>query len=339
MYDQLGGGFHRYSTDERWLVPHFEKMLYDNALLTVAYVEGFQATGSLLYRRIVEETLDYVLREMTSPEGPFYSTQDADSEGEEGRFYVWSAEEVEQILGKERADVFGYVYDVNPGGNWEGHTILHRTKTDEQDARLVKLDVADMRRILKECRKQLFEVRSKRVWPGRDEKTLTSWNALMIAALAQAAPVLERPDDLHAASAAADFILNKMRLPDGRLLRTYSAGTEPKLNAYLEDYAFLVDALVSLYEAAFEPRWIEAACSLAEVMIKEFWDSSAGGFFFTGLSHESLIARAKDLNDSSVPSGNAMAVTGLLRLGKLTGRKDFLDKAEATLRLCRGLMA
>ncbi|HMC89649.1 MAG TPA: thioredoxin domain-containing protein [Gemmataceae bacterium] len=339
IYDHLGGGFHRYSTDERWLAPHFEKMLYDNALLSVAYLEAYQASGDASYRQVVEETLAYVLREMTSPEGPFYSTQDADSEGEEGKFYVWSAAEVEAILGKEKADIFGYVYDVNPGGNWEGHTILHRTKTDEQDARLLKLDVPQLRRILEDCKQKLLAIRSKRVWPGRDEKALTSWNALMITAFAQAAAVLQNPAYLQAATKSADFILTRMRAPDGRLLRTYSAGTEPKLNAYLEDYAFLVDALISLYEASFERRWIEAACGLAELMIQEFWDSRHGGFFFTGVSHETLIARTKDLQDSSIPSGNALAVTALLRLHKLTGQKDFLDKVEQTIRLCRGLMA
>jgi hypothetical protein len=338
IYDHLGGGFHRYSTDERWLAPHFEKMLYDNALLTVAYLEAYQATGDLSYRRVVEETLAYVLREMTSPEGPFYSTQDADSEGEEGKFYVWTTGEVEQILGKDNADIFGYVYDVNAGGNWEGHTILHRSKTDEQDARLLKLDVEEMRLTLRECRQKLFAVRGKRVWPGRDEKALTSWNALMIGALAQAAPVLNNPDYLRAATRAADFILTRMRAPDGRLLRTYSTGSAPKLNAYLEDYAYLIDALVSLYEASFEPRWIEWAYSLTDIMIREFWDQS-GGFFFTGVSHEALIARNKDLQDSSVPSGNGMAATALLRLARLTGRKEFQDKAEKTLRLCRSLMA
>jgi hypothetical protein len=338
IYDHLGGGFHRYSTDERWLAPHFEKMLYDNALLTVSYLEGYQATGDLSYRRVVEETLAYVLREMTSPEGPFYSTQDADSEGEEGKFYVWTTDEVEQILGKDNADIFGYVYDVNAGGNWEGHTILHRSKTDEQDARLLKLNVEEMRLTLRDCRQKLFAVRSKRVWPGRDEKALTSWNALMIGALAQAAPVLNNPGYLRAATRAADFILTRMRAPDGRLLRTYSAGSAPKLNAYLEDYAYLIDALVSLYEASFEPRWIEAAGSLTDIMIREFWDQS-GGFFFTGVSHEALIARNKDLQDSSVPSGNGMAAMALLRLARLTGRKEFQDKAEKTLRLCRSLMA
>jgi uncharacterized protein YyaL (SSP411 family) len=339
IYDHLGGGFHRYSTDERWLVPHFEKMLYDNALLTVAYLEAYQATGDPLYRQVVEETLGYVQREMTSPEGPFYSTQDADSEGEEGKFYVWSAQEIEQILGKERADIFTYVYDVTPEGNWEAHNILHRTRRNEQDARMLGLPEAELSRVLEESKRALFAVRSERVWPGRDEKVLTSWNGLMIGALAQAAQVLENADYSAAAARAADFILQSMRTADGRLLRTYSAGSEAKLNGYLEDYAFLLDALVSLYEASFEARWIEAALSLAHVLIEQFWDNAAGGFFYTGQNHEALITRTKDPHDSSIPSGNSMAVLALLRLSELTGQQHLRDKAEATLRLFRGLMA
>jgi uncharacterized protein YyaL (SSP411 family) len=339
IYDHLGGGFHRYSTDERWLVPHFEKMLYDNALLIVAYLEAYQATQEPLYRRVVEETLGYVLREMTSPEGPFFSTQDADSEGEEGRFYVWSAQEIEQVLGKEKANLFTDVYGASPDGNWEGHNILHRSRTDEQDARMLRVQEAELRRALEESKRELFAVRSRRVWPARDEKVLTSWNALMINAFAQAAQVFDNPNYAGAAAKAADFILRAMRTPDGRLLRTYSAGSEPKLNGYLEDYAFLLDALVSLYEATFEERWMEAALSLAQVLIEQFWDDADRGFFYTGRSHETLIARTKDVHDSSIPSGNSMAAFAFLRLSKLTGRRDLWDKAEATLRLFRGLMA
>jgi uncharacterized protein YyaL (SSP411 family) len=339
IYDHLGGGFHRYSTDERWLAPHFEKMLYDNALLSAAYLEGYQATGAASYRRVVEETLDYVVREMTAPEGFFYSTQDADSEGAEGKFFIWSAQEVEAVLGKDLAEVFTYVYDVTPAGNWEGHNILHRTKTDVQDARMLRIDEADLQRILAEARAKLFAARSDRVWPGRDEKALTSWNALMMEALAQAAQVLDRPDYLVAATRAADFLLGTMRAADGRLFRTTSSGSQPKGNAYLDDYAFLISALVSLYEATFEPRWLEAALALAEIMIDEFWDTAAGGFFYTGRSHEALIARTKDIQDSSTPSGNSMAGLGLLRLAKLTGRRPLQEKAEATLRLFSGMMA
>jgi uncharacterized protein YyaL (SSP411 family) len=338
LYDQLGGGFHRYSTDERWLVPHFEKMLYDNALLSQAYLEGYLATGEMFYRRIVERTLEYVLREMTGPDGAFYSTQDADSEGEEGKFYVWSVKEIESVLGKDAAEVFSYVYGVSAEGNWEGQNILNRGKTDEQDAKLLKIGVDELRRLLHEGRQKLLQVRSKRVWPGRDEKILTAWNALMIAGFAEAGRALEEPRYTEAAVKAADFLLGPMRSSTGRLFRTTKAGAQPKLNAYLEDYAYLVNALVSVYEATFAPRWIESALSLAEVMVEQFWDASDPGFFFTGKDHEALIARVKDLHDSSTPSGNSMAVTALLRLGRLSGRSDLLGKAEQALKAGQGLM-
>jgi uncharacterized protein YyaL (SSP411 family) len=339
IYDHLGGGFHRYSTDARWLVPHFEKMLYDNALLTLAYLEAHQATGEHFLREIVEETLAYVRREMNSPEGPFYSTQDADSEGVEGKFFVWSAADIENVLGKEAAETFSYVYDVTAGGNWERHNILHREKTYEQDARMLKMPLEELKHKLADAKRLLFEVRTKRVPPGRDEKVLTSWNALMISAFAQAAIVLDEPKYATVASRAADFVLKTMRTPDGKMLRTWHAGSQAKLNGYLEDYSYLIDALVSLYEATFEPRWIDAALDLARVMVEQFWDERDGGFYFTGRDHEQLITRTKDLLDNATPSGNAMAATGLLRLAKLTGRRDLQEKAEATLRLACGLMA
>jgi uncharacterized protein YyaL (SSP411 family) len=339
MYDQLGGGFHRYSTDERWLVPHFEKMLYDNALLTVAYLEAFQATREPFYREVVDETLAYVLREMTSPEGPFYSTQDADSEGEEGKFFVWSAREIEHVLGKDLADMFSDVYDVTAEGNWEGGNILNRSKTYEQVARLRGIPETELRASLGQAKQRLFAVRSQRVWPGRDEKVLTSWNGLMIGALASAAQVLENSAYAEGAARAASFILGRMRGSDGLLLRTYSAGASPKLNAYLEDYSFLIDGLVSLYEATGTLRSIEAALDLTEVMIAQFWDPTAGGFFYTGRDHEALLTRTKDPQDSSIPSGNSLAVTALLRLARLTGRADLQDKAETTLRLFGSLLA
>jgi uncharacterized protein YyaL (SSP411 family) len=347
IYDHLGGGFARYSTDARWLVPHFEKMLYDNALLTSCYVEACQATGEPLYREVVEETLGWVLREMTSTEGPFHSTLDADSEGQEGKFYVWPMREIEDVLGAQDGAVFNAVYGVEPDGNWHdphghgpaGANILHRVKTFAQYARLHGMAEADLRALLGRCRRKLFEVRGRHVRPGRDDKALTSWNGLMIGALAQAAQLLDRPAYPEAAGRAADFILTRMRTADGRLLRTWSAGSEPKLNGYLEDYSYLIDGLVSLYEATFGPRWLEAALELAGVMIDQFWDSEEGGFFYTGRDHEALIARGKDPHDNATPSGNAMAVTALLRLVKLTGRMDLRDKAEATLGLYRGLLA
>jgi uncharacterized protein YyaL (SSP411 family) len=339
MYDQLGGGFHRYSTDARWLVPHFEKMLYDNALLVPAYLEAFQVTGDAFYRRIVDETLGYVLREMTAPEGAFYSTQDADSEGVEGKFFVWSVAEIEQVLGKEEAQLFCSVYGVSAEGNWEGHNILNLSRPLAQEARLLQVTEDELRQRLDRSRKKLLEVRNRRVWPGRDDKILTSWNGLMIAAFAQSCQVLETPAYLDAARRAADFVLSRMRGKDGRLLRTCGAGAPAKLNAYLEDYAFLADALVTLYEASFEPRWLETALALAGIMIDRFWDDAEGGFFYTGNDHEQLIARTKDPHDSSIPSGNSMAVTALLRLAKLTGRRDLFDKAERTLHLFKPLLS
>jgi uncharacterized protein YyaL (SSP411 family) len=331
MYDQLGGGFHRYSVDERWLVPHFEKMLYDNGLLTSAYVEAFQATGNPEYARIARETCDYVLREMTSPEGGFYSAQDADSEGEEGKFYVWTSSEIEEILGADRARVFNHVYDVTPGGNFEGHSILNRPHSNwEQAAQLANVELAVLRDQLQQDRAKLLAVRNGRVWPARDDKILVSWNALMIEALAQAATPLDEPRFLQAAQNAADFLLTKLRAPGGRLLHGWAAG-QAKLPAYLDDYAYLAQALVTLYEACFDERYLTQAIILVEEMIAHFSDLDAGGFFYTADDHEQLIARNKDALDSSVPSGNAMAAMVLLRLGKLCGRSDFYDRGVSTL--------
>jgi uncharacterized protein len=338
LYDQLGGGFHRYSTDERWLVPHFEKMLYDNALLSAAYLEGYQVTGSEYYRSIVVDTLRYVLCEMTSPAGAFYSTQDADSEGVEGKFFVWTLAEIESLLGAEDAKFFASIYDVTPAGNWEGHNILHLSRGLDLEAKLLGISAKVLQARIDGCQEKLMAARSRRIWPGRDEKILTSWNALMIHSFAKAAQVLEEPVYRQAAIRAADFLLTTMRRADGRLYRTTFEGMAPKLNAYLEDYAYLIDALVTLYEATFEPRWITSALELAKVMIEQFWDETDGGFFYTGKDHETLIARSKDPHDNATPSGNAMAVTGLLRLAKLTGDANLFDKAERTLRLFRGLM-
>jgi uncharacterized protein YyaL (SSP411 family) len=347
IYDHLGGGFARYSTDERWLVPHFEKMLYDNALLTVAYSEAFRANGEPLYRTVVHETLEWVKREMTSPDGPFYSTLDADSEGVEGKYYVWTAAEIERLLGKEDADIFGSVYGIESDGNWNdphGHgpanaNILHRVKTFEQSAKLLRIPEADLAALLARCRAKLFAERAKRVRPGRDEKALTAWNGLMIAAFAEAARTFQESAYAEIAAKAADFILAKMRTPAGLLYRTWSAGSAPKLNAYLEDYSFLIDGLVGLYEAGYEPRWIASALELAQVMIDQFWDAEKGGFFFTGRDHEPLIARNKDPHDNATPSGNAMAVTALMKLVKLTGRTDLADKVSKTIQVYRGLLA
>ncbi len=338
MYDQVGGGFHRYSVDERWLVPHFEKMLYDNALLTTAYVEAFQNTGDRFFAAIAHETLDCMMKEMTSPVGAFYSTLDADSEGEEGKFYVWSEAELRDILGPDLGAFACQVWDVTECGNFEGHNILFRLRSDEQDAERLRLTLPDFLAKLNTAKRAIYAVRAKRVWPGRDEKILTAWNGLMIAAFAKAGAAFGEPRYVEAATRAADYLLDHMRTPEGRLFRTSGVGLQPKLNGYLEDYAFLADGLVTLYEATFAPKYLRAAAGLAEVMLAHFADPTGPGFFYTADDHEKLIARTKDLHDGSTPSGNAMAVTALLRLAKLCDRQDFAAKAEETLRAYRGMM-
>jgi uncharacterized protein len=334
IYDHLGGGFHRYSVDERWLVPHFEKMLYDNALLARLYLDAHKLTGKEFYRRVVEETLDYVLREMTSPEGAFYSTQDADSEGEEGKFFVWALAEIEAVLGEEDARLFSSYYGVTAPGNFEGHNILNVAHPLERAAEIEGVSVERLAEAVERGRRLLLDVRSKRVWPGRDEKTLAAWNGLMLRAFAEAGAALGREDYTDAARRNAEFLLRAMSR-DGLLLRTYKDG-EAKLNAYLEDYAYLIEGLVSLYEATFETRWLAEAKRLADTMIEEFWDAEHGGFFFTGKSHEELIRRTKELEDNATPSGNSSAAWGLLRLAELTGENDYTEKARAILRLVQG---
>ena len=339
MYDQLGGGFHRYSVDARWLVPHFEKMLYDNALLTSAYVEAWQLTRDPFYEQVARETLDYVLRKMTAAGGAFYSTQDADSEGEEGKFYVWSEVELRDVLGEELGESSCRVWGVTAGGNFEGHNILFRDRSDDEDAKRLGLKLEEFRSKLAEAKRRLYDVRAKRVWPGRDEKVLTAWNGLMVAAFAQAGAAFDEPKYVAAATAAADYLLKNLRFADGRLFRTAGVGQPAKLSGYLEDYAFLADALVALYEACFEPRYLTAAAELADVIVRHFADPAGPGFFFVADDHERLIARTKDLHDGSTPSGNAMAVTALLRLAKLLDRRDLAEKAEATLHGFRSVMA
>ena len=294
IYDHLGGGFARYSTDDRWLVPHFEKMLYDNALLASAYLEAYQLTHDADFGRVARETMDYVLGRMTDPEGAFYSTEDADSEGVEGKYYVWSLAEVARVLGADRPRHFAYVYDVTEQGNWEEHNILNLPRTIGQAAKLLGRDEDQLRNELDACRAELLAVRDERVPPAKDTKVLVSWNGLMIAALAEGGRILKDERYLDAACRAAGFILDRMRRDDGRLLHTFKDG-RAKLDAYLDDYANLIDGLTRLYEATGEPRWIESALDLARIMIDEFADPEHGGFFFTGHRHEELIARQKDV--------------------------------------------
>ncbi|MGQ0633389.1 MAG: thioredoxin domain-containing protein [Planctomycetaceae bacterium] len=338
IYDHLGGGFHRYSTDERWLVPHFEKMLYDNALLVPAYLEAHQATGNSDYARVARETLNYVLREMTQPQGGFYSTQDADSEGEEGKFFVWSAAEIEEALGAEDARVFNYCYDVTEEGNWEERNILHRPKTSEQAAKVLDLPANELENRLARCRQILFDVRTRRVAPARDDKVLVGWNGLMISAMAFGFQVLEDPRYLEAARAAANFVLKNMKSPQGGLWHTYKDG-RARYSAYLDDYACFIDGLVDLYQASFEARYAEAAVTLAEKMLDLFQDEQQPGFFYTPHDHEELIARYKDNYDGATPSGNSSAATALLRLARLCGRSDFESRAISTLEYLSGILA
>ena len=331
MYDQLGGGFHRYSVDAKWLVPHFEKMLYDNALLARLYLHVYQVTHDEFYRRIVEQILDYVVREMTDESGGFYSSQDADSEGEEGRFFVWSRQEVIDVLGEPDGAIFSDYYDITDHGNFEGHNILHVKNTIEAVASRHKVSIERAPEIIEKGRRTLFAVRERRVKPGRDEKILTAWNGLMLAGFAEASAILDRADYGEIARANANFLLSNLR-KDGLLLRTCKAG-ESKLNGYLEDYANLVDALIAMYEATGELEWFENAIELADKMIEQFWDDEAGGFFFTGKSHEQLIVRSKEWFDNATPSGNSVAALTLLRLGMLTANDDYRRRAVTVLRL------
>jgi uncharacterized protein YyaL (SSP411 family) len=337
IYDQLGGGFHRYSVDERWLVPHFEKMLYDNALLIGAYVDAYLVTKNDDYSRIARETIEYILREMTDPGGGFYSTEDADSEGHEGKFYVWTPAEIAAVIGPERAEIFNYVYDVTDTGNFEGKSILNLPKSIAQCAQLKRIDAAQLTQQLAEDRARLFSAREQRVRPGRDDKVLVAWNGLMIDALAYAAGALGEPRYAAAAERALDFVLAQMRRPDGRLLHTWRGG-KAKVDGYLDDYACLINALVSVYEATFDERYIDPAVELAEQMLAHFADRDGGGFFYTPDDGEQLISRQKDLQDSATPSGNSMAATALVRLGKLTGRTEFLEAAVGSMGAAVGLM-
>lgn len=339
MYDQLGGGFHRYSVDAIWLVPHFEKMLYDNALLARLYLHTYQLTGEPFYRRIVEETLDYVTREMTDPQGGFYSTQDADSEGEEGKFFLWTPDEVKAILGKEEGEIFCAAYDVKSGGNFEGKSILNIPIPFEAVAQQLKLPLETLLDILQRGRARLFAQREKRVKPGRDEKIITAWNGMMLAAFAEAARVLSRTDYLEVARRNAEFVLS-MILKEGRLFRTWKAQPgQAKLMGYLEDYAFYADGLLALYQTTFEPRWFQAAQALMEIVLEHFPDKEAGGFFDTADDHEQLVARPKDLQDNATPCGNSIASRVLLALAAYTGQAKYEAPALETLAALQGPMS
>jgi uncharacterized protein YyaL (SSP411 family) len=331
IYDQLGGGFHRYATDARWLVPHFEKMLYDNALLSALYLHYYQASHNPDARKAAEGILDYVVREMTDPDGGFYSTQDADSEGVEGKFFVWSKNEIAELLGERDAALVMAYYNVTDAGNFEGENILNITRDLPAVAVSQQVTEAHLSEALARSREILFAAREKRVKPARDEKILTAWNGLMLGAFAEAAAILNRPDYLKVAKKNAQFLLDHLR-GDRLLLRTYKDG-HAKLNAYLEDYAFFINGLVTLFETSGELQWLQEALSLATIMIDEFWDDENGGFFYTGRSHENLIVRSKDFFDNATPSGNSVAAEVLLRLGLMTDNADYKRRAGTILRL------
>jgi len=326
IYDQLGGGFHRYAVDTEWLVPHFEKMLYDNALLSRIYLHTYLVTNNPFYERIVEETLNYVIREMTSSEGGFYSTQDADSEGEEGKFFLWTPAEIEKALLPEDAPLFMQYYDVTSRGNFEGKNILHVEPDAQQVADDAHISLEELQASLQRSRKMLFKVREQRIRPGRDEKILTSWNGLMLRSFAEAGRYLNRPDYLNIAIANVEFLLRTMR-PEGRLLRTYKDG-RAHLKGYLEDYAFLADGLLALYEASFDPRWFAEARRLMDEAIQLFADEQNGGFFDTGSDHEALLSRPKEIMDNALPAGNSVATDVLLRLATFTGEDSYRQRAE-----------
>ncbi|QQS32897.1 MAG: thioredoxin domain-containing protein [Acidobacteriota bacterium] len=327
IYDQLGGGFHRYAVDSIWLVPHFEKMLYDNAQLIRLYVHLFQITGDEEFRCVAIETIEYVIREMLDEKGGFYSAQDADSEGEEGKFFVWTPEQAADVLGEDDAAIFNKTYDVAASGNFEGASILNLRRIPDEE-------ILSTREKFTEMRARLFSEREMRVKPLRDDKVLTAWNGLMLAAFSESGRVFGETRYLQIARANADFLLSQLS-KDGRLLRTWKDG-EAKLNGYIEDYANLVDGLLELFQATGELRYLDASRSLADAMIEHFWDDDEGGLFFTSDDHEELIVRNKDFYDNATPSGNSVAADVFLKLERLTGEGKYESYAVSILRLAAG---
>lgn len=326
MYDQIGGGFARYSVDAIWLVPHFEKMLYDNALLARVYLHAYQFTGNPFFRQVVEETLDWVLKEMTHEDGGFYSSLDADSEGVEGKFYVWSKAELDTVLGDD-SPLFCQLYGVKEAGNWEHTNILHIAADIDTLKTTYKLSEDEIGTKMAAAREKLYAIRAKRVWPGLDDKVLTAWNGLMLAAFAEAGRILKRDDYTAAAIKNAQFIRDHLRTENGRLLRTWKSGHEGKLNGYLEDYAYLADGLIALYQTTFDAEWFVWARQLADMMLTHFTDDERGGFFDTSDDHEALIFRPKTIQDNATPSPNAMAARVLTLLNLYTGDGNYADVA------------
>ncbi len=343
IYDHVGYGFHRYSTDAVWLLPHFEKMLYDQALMAIAYIETHQATGKPFYADVAREIFTYVLRDMTSDEGGFYCAEDADSEGEEGKFYVWSSSEVRSILGASDGDLFTSVYNFKSGGNFVDQATRRKTGDNIPHLQASLEDIANTRKVnpdaltaqLEESRKELFSVREKRIHPLKDDKILTDWNGLMIAAFAKGARALQDPNYAAAAKGAADFVLARLRRDDGRLLKRYRDG-EAGLPAHLEDYAFFVWGLLELYETTFEESYLKHAISLNNLMLRHFWDDKDGGFFLTADDGEQLLVRSKEIYDGAIPSGNSVAALNLIRLARLTGDTGLEERCGALMRAFSG---
>lgn len=341
IYDHLGFGFHRYSTDDRWLVPHFEKMLYDQALLAMAYIEAYQAVGKKQYEETAREIFTYVLRDMTAPFGGFYSAEDADSEGEEGKFYLWRAEEIGGILTAEETEIFTKVFTIQRAGNFReeatgvetGKNIPHITRPLSVFAKELGMSLGELKERLAKAREKLFTVREKRVHPHKDDKILTDWNGLMIAALSKGAQAFHEPAYEGAARRAAEFILAKMRDTNGRLYHRYRDG-EAAIPAFLDDHAFLSWGLMELYEATFDSGYLRRAIELNDVMLEHFWDPENGGFYFSADNAEGMLVRKKELYDGAIPSGNSVAMLNLIRLSRLAGNSLYEEKAAHLLRAC-----
>jgi uncharacterized protein YyaL (SSP411 family) len=341
IFDQLGFGFHRYSTDREWLVPHFEKMLYDQAMVALAYLETYQATGEAFYASTAGEIFTYVLRDMRSPEGAFYSAEDADSEGVEGKFYLWTEEEIRRTLTKEDADPMIRAFQVKVNGNFReeatgksaGANILYTGKSLTEIAS--ELGIQDLERKIDLARQKLFEAREKRIHPHKDDKILTDWNGLMIASLAKGAQVLGEEHYARAAADASRFILSNMRTGEGRLLHRYRDG-DADITATVDDYAFHVWGLIELYGATWNANYLKTAMTLSEDMIAHFWDSGRGGFYFAPDDGETLLVRKKEVYDGAVPSGNAVAMNNFLRLARITGRAEYEEKASEIMKAFSG---
>ena len=329
--DHLGGGFHRYSTDRFWAIPHFEKMLYDNAQLASVYAEAYRLTGREDFRRVVRETLDFVLREMTGPEGGFYAAIDAETGAEEGRYYVWESDELAELLDDRQLQLLADAYGIGAEANFEGRHVLLLPRPLQETAKIRQSTEEQLRRELAPIREKLLTARGRRERPSTDTKLLTAWNGLMIRGFADAGRVLDDRGYIGAAETAADSLLENLRNPQGRLLRTFADG-RARLNAYVDDYAFLVDGLIALHQATGERRWLEEADRLTATQIDLFWDDQRGGFFFTSSDHETLLARSKDPTDSALPSGNAVSAANLVYLAKELDKPEYLDRAEETLR-------